>query len=92
MWISMFRYSTNWFQSLNFMKVDVEKVFSSSTLLITWTMTIEQASWTQKDVQITNCLWRIDDTTSDWIFISKFFHGLKSLNFHAQLEKQFLNI
>jgi hypothetical protein len=67
------------------MKIDVEKIFSSSTLLITWTMTIEQASWTQENEQIANCLWQVDGTISGWIFIFKLFHGLKSLSFHAQL-------
>ncbi len=38
MGITMFRCFTNHSQSLNFLKVNVEKVFSSSTLPMIWTM------------------------------------------------------
>jgi hypothetical protein len=53
-------------------------------------MTIEQASWTQEDEQIANCLWRVDGTISDWIFISKFFHGLRAWVFMLNLKSDVL--
>ncbi len=79
------------FCNLDFIKHNVKNILSSSTLPMPWTMAsltslMNSKKWTTNKLFVVS--WR--HNFSQWIFISRFYHGLKGLILHGQLEKKTL--